>query len=290
MRQLKITKSITDRSDPSVEMYLKEISRIEMISPEEEIELAKMIKKGDQRALEQLVNANLRFAVSVAKQYQNQGLSLSDLINEGNVGLVKAAQKFDHTKGFKFISYAVWWIRQGIMAALSDNSRLVRLPLNRVGAIKRISRTATELELELDRKPTNQEISLALGISEQVLESNLKASAGHVMSIDAPIASDGDGNGDLLDVIASDINDPDINVSYHESQKIETARFLSKLSQRQSQVLKLFFGIETDFPMDLESIAEHLGITRERTRQIKDKALNKLRLMSNKHSGLRECM
>jgi len=278
MRQLKISISITNRESQSVEKYLQEIGRVELITAEEEVELAKRIKKGDQIALEKLVNANLRFVVSVAKQYQNQGLTLNDLINEGNVGLVKAAQKFDETRGFKFISYAVWWIRQSIMQALAEQSRLVRLPLNKVGSLSKIRKALIQLEQEFDREPSIEELANYLDISQREVEQTLKLSSRHT-SLDAPLI-EGESSS-LSDVLQNDNADfADSFLEYADSLKRETERSLSTLTFRQREIIKLYYGIGIDHPMSLEDIGDELGITRERVRQIKDKAILKLRSAS----------
>jgi RNA polymerase primary sigma factor len=278
MRQLKISKSITNRESQSVEKYLQEIGRVELITAEEEVELAKRIKKGDHAALEKLVNANLRFVVSVAKQYQNQGLTLNDLINEGNVGLVKAAQKFDETRGFKFISYAVWWIRQSIMQALAEQSRLVRLPLNKVGSLSKIRKALVQLEQEYDREPSIEELATYLNIDPREVEQTLKLSSRHT-SLDAPLIEGESSN--LADVLQNDNAErADSHLEYMDSLKKETERTLSTLTYRQREIIKLYYGIGIDHPMSLEDIGEELGITRERVRQIKDKAIIKLRTAS----------
>ena len=275
MRQLKITKSITNRESQSLEKYLQEIGKVDLLTAEEEVALAKRIKEGDKLALEQLTKANLRFVVSVAKQYQNQGLSLSDLINEGNLGLIKAAQRFDETRGFKFISYAVWWIRQSILQALAEQSRIVRLPLNKVGSLNKINRAFAELEQEYEREPSTEEIAKILEISVEEIETTLGVAARHV-SMDAPFVEGEDNS--LLDVLEND-NTPDTDkeLEYNESLRGEIERSLSTLTQRQSAVIKLYFGIGIEHPMSLEDIGEKFGLTRERVRQIKDKAINKLR-------------
>jgi RNA polymerase primary sigma factor len=278
MRQLKITKSITNRESQSVEKYLQEIGKVDLITADEEVELAKRIHKGDQRALERLVNANLRFVVSVAKQYQNQGLTLNDLINEGNVGLVKAAQKFDETRGFKFISYAVWWIRQSIMQALAEQSRLVRLPLNKVGSLSKIRKALIHLEQEFDREPSAEELATYLDIDVREVETTLKLSSRHT-SLDAPLI-DGETNS-LADVLRNDNAEmADSHLDYGDSLRKETERSLNSLTPRQKDVISLYYGIGVEHPLSLEDIGEELGITRERVRQIKDKAINKLRSTS----------
>ena len=275
MRQLKITKQITNRSIPSLDKYLSDISREEMITAEEEIELAQRIKKGDQRALDKLTKANLRFVVSVAKQYQNQGLTLPDLINEGNLGLIKAAQRFDETRGFKFISYAVWWIRQSILQALAEQSRIVRLPLNKVGSLNKINKAFSELEQEYEREPSSEELAEQLEIPTEEVETTLGVAARHV-SMDAPFVEGEDNS--LLDVLENSATPgTDAALEYKESLRREIDRSLSTLTDRQCDVIKLYFGIGVEHPMSLEDIGERFGLTRERVRQIKDKAINKLR-------------
>ncbi len=278
MRQLKITKSITNRESQSLEKYLQEIGKVDLLTPEEEVDLAKKIKSGDQDALERLTKANLRFVVSVAKQYQNQGLSLSDLINEGNLGLIKAAQRFDETRGFKFISYAVWWIRQSILQALAEQSRIVRLPLNKVGSLNKINRAFSELEQEFEREPSPEELAEVLEIPTDEVETTLGVAARHV-SMDAPFV-DGEDNS-LLDVLENgNIAKTDSQLEYNESLRREIERSLGTLTERQCDVIKLYFGIGVEHPMSLEDIGEKFGLTRERVRQIKDKAINKLRSAS----------
>ncbi|MBK7638308.1 MAG: sigma-70 family RNA polymerase sigma factor [Saprospiraceae bacterium] len=275
MRQLKITKSITNRESQSLEKYLQEIGKVDLLTPEEEVDLAQKIKEGDQEALERLTKANLRFVVSVAKQYQNQGLSLSDLINEGNLGLIKAAQRFDETRGFKFISYAVWWIRQSILQALAEQSRIVRLPLNKVGSLNKINRAFSELEQEFERKPSPEELAELLEIPTEEVETTLGVAARHV-SMDAPFI-DGEDNS-LLDVLENNSTpDTDSALEYKESLRREIERSLNTLTDRQADVIKLYFGIGIEHPMSLEDIGDKFGLTRERVRQIKDKAINKLR-------------
>ena len=278
MRQLKITKSITNRESQSLEKYLQEIGKVDLLTPEEEVDLARRIKEGDQEALEKLTKANLRFVVSVAKQYQNQGLSLSDLINEGNLGLIKAAQRFDETRGFKFISYAVWWIRQSILQALAEQSRIVRLPLNKVGSLNKINRAFSELEQEFEREPSSEELADLLEISSDEVETTLGVAARHV-SMDAPFV-DGEDNS-LLDVLENNkIAGTDSQLEYGESLRGEIERSLGTLTERQCDVVKLYFGIGVEHPLSLEDIGERFGLTRERVRQIKDKAINKLRSAS----------
>jgi RNA polymerase primary sigma factor len=278
MRQLKITKSITNRESQSLEKYLQEIGKVDLITAEEEVVLAQKIKQGDQIALERLTKANLRFVVSVAKQYQNQGLTLSDLINEGNLGLIKAAQRFDETRGFKFISYAVWWIRQSILQALAEQSRIVRLPLNKVGSLNKINKAFSQLEQEFEREPTPDELAELLEINREEVETTLGVAARHV-SMDAPF-QEGEENS-LLDVLEN-TNTPrtDAHLEYIESLRREIERSLSTLTDRQKEVIKYYFGIGVEHPMSLEDIGEKFGLTRERVRQIKDKAINKLRATS----------
>ncbi len=284
MRQLKISKSITNRDSQSLEKYLQEIGREELLTAEEEVNLAQRIREGDQRALEKLIRANLRFVVSVAKQYQNQSLSLNDLINEGNLGLVKAAQRFDETKGFKFISYAVWWIRQSIIQALAEQSRLVRLPLNKVGSLTKINKALAELEQQYEREPTAEELATLLEISPEEVAATMNISTRHV-SVDAPF-TDGESNS-LLDVLENhDTDRTDMGMEYHDSLRKETERTLATLTERERGVLKLFFGIGVEHPMTLQDIGEEFGLTRERVRQIKDKAINKLRA-TNKCDALK---
>ncbi|CAN5447637.1 RNA polymerase sigma factor RpoD/SigA [soil metagenome] len=274
MRQLKITKSITNRESQSLEKYLPEIGKVDLISPEEEVQLAISIKHGSQVSLDRLVRANLRFVVSVAKQYQNQGLTLSDLINEGNLGLIKAAQRFDETRGFKFISYAVWWIRQSILQALAEQSRIVRLPLNKVGLTNRISRAFSLLEQEFEREPTTEELSELLDIDPEEIAATLGLSSRHV-SMDAPI-SDGE-EVSLMDIMEnSNAQMANLQIDHHESLKTEITRSLSTLTDRQKEVLCYFFGIGMDNPLSLEDIGNRFHLTRERVRQIKDKAITKL--------------
>ena len=282
MRQLKISKSITNRESQSIEKYLQEIGKEDLLTPEEEVHLARRIRAGDQNALEKLTRANLRFVVSVAKQYQNNSLSLNDLINEGNLGLVKAAQKFDETRGFKFISYAVWWIRQSIIQALAEHSRMVRLPLNKVGSLTKINKVFSELEQKYQREPTPEEVAMVLEITVEEVEATLGISARHV-SMDAPF-TDGESNA-LIDVLENfNADKTDNHLDYKDSLRIETERTLASLTEREKEVIKLFFGIGVEHPMTLEDIGEQLGITRERIRQIKDKAITKLRSQSRSKS------
>ena len=282
MRKLKISKSITNSESQSIEKYLQEIGKVELLTPEEEVDLAKRIKKGDQEALEKLTRANLRFVVSVAKQCQNNSLSLNDLINEGNLGLVKAAQRFDETRGFKFISYAVWWIRQSIIQALAEQSRLVRLPLNKVGSLSKINKAFSELEHKYEREPSADELAQLLDISADDIESTMQVSSRHV-SVDAPF-SDGE-SGSLMDVLENrEADGTDDHLEFQDSLRIECERTLATLTERERDVIKLFFGIGVPHAMTLQDIGEHLGLTRERVRQIKDKAINKLRTTSRSES------
>lgn len=278
MRQLKITKSITNRESQSLEKYLQEIGKVELITPEEEVKLAERIKQGDQRALDRLTKANLRFVVSVAKQYQNQGLSLPDLINEGNLGLIKAAQRFDETRGFKFISYAVWWIRQSILQALAEQSRIVRLPLNKVGLTNRINKAFSQLEQEYEREPSAEELAELLELEIEEVSSTLSISSRHV-SMDSPM-SDGEEN-TLMDVMENpNAVATDGELDHNESLRTEITRSLKTLTERQQDVIRYFFGIGVDHPLSLEDIGERFNLTRERVRQIKDKAISKLKTNS----------
>jgi RNA polymerase primary sigma factor len=278
MRQLKITKSITNRESQSLEKYLQEIGKVELIKPEEEVQLAILIRKGDQKALDRLTKANLRFVVSVAKQYQNQGLTLPDLINEGNVGLIKAAQRFDETRGFKFISYAVWWIRQSILQALAEQSRIVRLPLNKVGLNNKIIKAYSQLEQELEREPTAYEIALLLDLKVEDVANTLNSSARH-LSIDQPFAEGEEGT--LMDTMENlNADSTEMYLSFNSSLSQEINRSLSTLTERQKEVIRYFFGIGVDHALSLEDIAERFNLTRERVRQIKDKAVNRLRTVS----------
>jgi len=275
MRQLKISKSITNRESESLEKYLQEIGRVELIRPEEEVKLAKLIKQGDQKALDRLTKANLRFVVSVAKQYQNQGLTLSDLINEGNLGLIKAAQKFDETRGFKFISYAVWWIRQSILQALAEQSRIVRLPLNKVGLTNRISKAYSQLEQEFEREPSAEEIAELLDVSIEEVAATIGVGGRHV-SMDQQISAGEDGT--LIDLMENKNADKtDQQMVLTDSLNTEIERTLNILTHRQKEVLVYFFGLGIDHPLSLEDIGERYNLTRERVRQIKDKALDRLR-------------
>ncbi|MBQ6771893.1 MAG: sigma-70 family RNA polymerase sigma factor [Bacteroidales bacterium] len=274
MRQLKITKQVTNRETASLDKYLQEIGKVELISAEEEVELAQRIKQGDKIALEKLTKANLRFVVSVAKQYQNQGLSLPDLINEGNLGLIKAAQRFDETRGFKFISYAVWWIRQSILQALAEQSRIVRLPLNKIGSINKINKTYAKLEQEFEREPNAEEIAEVLEITEQEVKESMK-NAGRHISMDAPLIQDEDNT--MYDVLKSEeAPTPETELLY-ESLRKEIDRAISTLTQREQDVVRLYFGLNGSHPMTLEEIGEKFDLTRERVRQIKEKAIRRLK-------------
>ena len=278
MRQLKITKSITNRESQSLEKYLQEIGKVELIGPEEEVKLARKIKQGDQKALDKLTKANLRFVVSVAKQYQNQGLSLPDLINEGNLGLIKAAQRFDETRGFKFISYAVWWIRQSILQSLAEQSRIVRLPLNKVGLTNRIQKAFSKLEQEYEREPSPEELATLLELDTDEVSATLGIGARHI-SMDTPLAEGEDNT--LVDVMENpNAERAETNIEHNESLKQEIERSLRTLTERQKEVICYFFGIGVDHPMSLEDIGDKFNLTRERVRQIKDKAITKLRTNS----------
>ena len=274
MRQLKITKSITNRESQSLEKYLQEIGREELISAEEEVILAGKIRDGDQRALDRLTKANLRFVVSVAKQYQNQGLSLPDLINEGNLGLIKAAKRFDETRGFKFISYAVWWIRQSILQALAEQSRIVRLPLNQVGSLNKISKAYSKLEQEYEREPSADELASILELPSEKIADTMKVSGKHI-SMDAPFVQ-GEENS-LLDVLENSDSPRADNLLMNESLQKEIDRSLSTLTEREREVIKLFFGIGMNHGLTLEEIGAKFDLTRERVRQIKEKAIRRLR-------------
>ncbi len=278
MRQLKITKSITNRESQSLEKYLQEIGKVDLISAEEEVRLAKRIKEGDQEALDILTKANLRFVVSVAKQYQNQGLSLPDLINEGNLGLIKAAKRFDETRGFKFISYAVWWIRQSILQALAEQSRIIRMPLNKVGLNTKISKTYNKLEQEFERPPSTHEIAVELEIDEADVQLTMNSASRH-LHLDAPFA--GSEEGSLMDVLENDnAAKTDGKLDFDESLHTEIMRALNILTERQKAIVIMYYGVGMEEPTSLEDIAEHFELTRERVRQIKDKAILKLRKMS----------
>ena len=273
MRQLKITKSITNRESASLDKYLQEIGREELVTPEEEVELAQRIRKGDKEALEKLTRANLRFVVSVAKQYQNQGLSLPDLINEGNLGLIKAAEKFDETRGFKFISYAVWWIRQSILQALAEQSRIVRLPLNQVGSLNKINKALGKFEQENERQPSNDELAEMIDVPKDKISDTLRVSGRHV-SVDAPFVEGEDNS--LLDVLPNDDSPSADRTLVGESLSTEIDRALQILTPREREIIRPFFGIGCQ-EMTLEEIGERHNLTRERVRQIKEKAIRKLK-------------
>ncbi len=275
MRQLKITKQVTNRETASLDKYLQEIGRVELITAEEEVRLAQRIKKGDGEALERLTKANLRFVVSVAKQYQNQGLTLGDLINEGNLGLIKAAQRFDETRGFKFISYAVWWIRQSILQALAEQSRIVRLPLNKIGSINKINKTFSKLEQEYEREPSTEEIATAMEISVDDIKDAMRTSGRHI-SMDAPLQQGEEST--LIDVLGDDDQPHPDATLITESLRREVERALSTLTTREADVIRLYFGLALgEQPMTLEEIGERFDLTRERVRQIKEKAIRRLK-------------
>lgn len=271
---MKITKQFTNRESLSLDKYLQEIGKVDLITPSDEVELAKRIKLGDKEALEKLTKSNLRFVVSVAKQYQNQGLSLGDLINEGNLGLIKAAKRFDETRGFKFISYAVWWIRQSILQALAEQSRIVRLPLNRVGALNKIGKAFSNLEQEFEREPNAAELAKELDMDVTDVAETLKVS-GRAVSMDAPLQQ-GEENR-LIDVIQNDQDPPPDHTLMSDSLKTEITRALSTLSEKEAEVIKMYFGLNKDHSFTLEEIGEKFNLTRERVRQIKEKAIRRLR-------------
>ena len=271
---MRIVKQFTNRESQSLDKYLQEIGKVQLLSPEEEIQLAIRMKNGDHSAMEKLTKANLRFVVSVAKQYQNQGLALDDLINEGNLGLIKAVRRFDETRGFKFISYAVWWIRQSILQALAEQSRIVRLPLNRVGAINKIGRTYSNLKQEFEREPSADEIAEALEMDVSEISDTLRIS-GKPVSVDAPFSAGEDNS--LLDVIENDQQPSPDNELISESLKQEIKNILSELPEREAEVLRLYFGLDGEYAMTLEEIGEKFNLTRERVRQIKEKAIQRLR-------------
>jgi RNA polymerase primary sigma factor len=277
MRQLKITKQVTNRETASLDKYLQEIGKVELITAEEEVELARRIRQGDQAALEKLTKANLRFVVSVSKQYQNQGLSLPDLINEGNLGLIKAAQRFDETRGFKFISYAVWWIRQSILQALAEQSRIVRLPLNKIGSINKINKAFSKLEQEYEREPSAEEIAELLELTENDVKESMKNSGRHI-SMDAPLVQGEESN--MYDVLrSSDSPSPESGL-INDSLRKEIDRALSTLTSREADVIKYYFGLNGEHAMTLEEIGEKFDLTRERVRQIKEKAIRRLKQTS----------
>lgn len=276
MRQLKIAKQVTNRETASLDKYLQEIGRVDLISADEEVELARRIREGDKAALDRLTKANLRFVVSVSKQYQNQGLSLPDLINEGNVGLIKAAERFDETRGFKFISYAVWWIRQSILQALAEQARIVRLPLNKIGTINKINRAYSELEQLYERPPNADELAEFLGCSVEDVRQSLSNSLRHV-SMDAPLVEDDENSSSMYDVLPNDsLPNPD-NELTKESLRKEIERTLSSLTSREGDIVRLFYGLNGKSPLSLEEIADLFDLTRERVRQIKEKAIRRLK-------------
>lgn len=274
MRQLKITKQVTNRETASLDKYLQEIGKVELITADEEVALAQRIRQGDIEALEKLTESNLRFVVSVSKQYQNQGLSLPDLINEGNLGLIKAAQRFDETRGFKFISYAVWWIRQSILQALAENSRIVRLPLNKIGSLNKINKTYARLEQEFEREPNIEEIAGELGLTINEVKESLKNNGRHI-SMDAPLKEDENNN--MYDLLKNDEGPTPENDLMHESLRQEIERALSTLTPREADVIRYYFGLNGVNPFTLEEIGEKFDLTRERVRQIKEKAIRRLK-------------
>ena len=276
MRQLKIVKQVTNRETASLDKYLQEIGKVELITAEEEVELARRIKKGDQVALEKLTKANLRFVVSVSKQYQNQGLTLPDLINEGNLGLIKAAQRFDETRGFKFISYAVWWIRQSILQALAEQSRIVRLPLNKIGSINKVNKAFSELEQKFESAPTPAELAEILDMSIEEVKQSLRNAGRHV-SMDAPLKDGDDSSSNMYDVLSSSESPSPEQELMHDSLRKEIDRALSTLTAREADVIRLYFGLSGQHPMTLEEIGEKFDLTRERVRQIKEKAIRRLK-------------
>ena len=276
MRQLKIVKQVTNREVASLDKYLQEISREGMISAEEEVELAVRIRAGDQRALEKLTRANLRFVVSVAKQYQNQGMTLPDLINEGNVGLIKAAERFDETRGFKFISYAVWWIRQAILQALAEQARIVRLPLNKIGTINKLNRAFSELEQKNERPPSAEELAEFMGVSVSDVKQSLQSNGRHV-SMDAPLTEGDESSSSLYDVLPNTYSEtPDVDL-VKESLRKDIERSLSTLTSREGEVVRLYFGLNGRYPLTLEEIGDKFDLTRERVRQIKEKAIRRMK-------------
>jgi RNA polymerase primary sigma factor len=276
MRQLKITKQVTNRETASLDKYLQEIGRVELLSPEEEVALAQRIKKGDQAALERLTKANLRFVVSVSKQYQNQGLTLPDLINEGNLGLIKAAQRFDETRGFKFISYAVWWIRQSILQALAEQARIVRLPLNKIGSVNKINKAFAKLEQEFERPPTSEEIAECLEMTIEEVQQSLK-NGNKAVSMDAPLGFDDDASGNMYEVYSDENNPRPDDKLISQSLGAEIERSLHTLTAREADVIRLYFGLTGENPMTLEEIGKRFDLTRERVRQIREKGLRRLK-------------
>ncbi len=276
MRQLKITKQVTNRETASLDKYLQEIGKVDLITAEEEVELARRIKQGDRQALERLTKANLRFVVSVSKQYQNQGLTLPDLINEGNLGLIKAAQRFDETRGFKFISYAVWWIRQSILQALAEQSRIVRLPLNKIGSINKINKKLSELEQNYEREPSNDELARELDMTVKGVKESLRNSGRHI-SMDAPLTDDDDSASTMYDLMESEEETSPESDLFRESLRKEIERALNTLTKREGDVVRSYFGLNGEHPMTLEEIGETFDLTRERVRQIKEKAIRRLK-------------
>ena len=276
MRQLKITKQVTNRETASLDKYLQEIGKVDLITADEEVELAVRIKAGDQRALEKLTRANLRFVVSVAKQYQNQGMTLPDLINEGNVGLIKAAERFDETRGFKFISYAVWWIRQAILQALAEQARIVRLPLNKIGTINKLNRAFSELEQKNERPPSAEELAEFMGVSVSDVKQSLQSNGRHV-SMDAPLTEGDESSSSLYDVLPNTYSEtPDVDL-VKESLRKDIERSLSTLTSREGEVVRLYFGLNGRYPLTLEEIGDKFDLTRERVRQIKEKAIRRMK-------------
>lgn len=276
MRQLKITKQVTNRETASLDKYLQEIGKVDLITAEEEVELARKIRNGDQAALDRLTKANLRFVVSVSKQYQNQGLSLPDLINEGNLGLIKAAQRFDETRGFKFISYAVWWIRQSILQALAEQSRIVRLPLNKIGSLNKINKAFAKLEQAFEREPSAEELANVLDMTENDVKESMKNSGRHV-SMDAPLTTGDDDAGNMYDVMQEDDGPSPERSLLNESLRREIERALNTLTDREAEVISFYFGLNGEHAMTLEEIGEKFDLTRERVRQIKEKAIRRLK-------------
>jgi RNA polymerase primary sigma factor len=285
MRQLKITRQVTNRDTPAFEKYLQEIGRQEMVSPDEEIELARRIKGGDQKALDRLVSANLRFVVSVAKQYQNQGLTLQDLVNEGNLGLIKAAKRFDETRGFKFISYAVWWIRQSILHALAVQGRMVRLPLNKIGLINKINAASSKLEQLFEREPTILEIASEVDVDIDEIQDTIKSQS-RFMSMDAPLGNDGDDDFTLYDLMGVKDSVPPDNALLRESLIKEINNTLKVLGEREAQIIRMYYGLNGEVPRTLEEIGEVFDLTRERVRQLKEAAIRRLK-QSTKHTRLK---
>ncbi len=284
MRQLRITKQITNRESQSLDKYLQEIGRVELLHPDEEVDLAKRIRDGDMQALEKLTKANLRFVVSVAKQYQNQGLPLGDLINEGNLGLIKAAQRFDETRGFKFISYAVWWIRQAILQSLAEQSRIVRLPLNRVSAFNKMTKTFSQLEQEFEREPSSAELAEALDIEQREVLDTMRISNRHI-SVDAPMSSGEDG-GTLLELLEDDGRQIPDKLLISDSLKYEIQNALSTLTAREAQIITYFYGLNGQTALSLDEIGGKIGLTRERVRQLREKGIRRLR-QSSRSGGLK---